>query len=114
MQKFMMIAVLGIAFALSNPAAAACEYPADVTVPDGAKATEAEMNAAAAVVKKYIADMDAYMACLDAEQAALPVEQQTPEAKALHVKRHNAAVDAEDAIAVRFNEQVRAFKAASK
>jgi hypothetical protein len=114
MHRFIMTAVLGIAFAVSNPAAAACDYPADVSVPDGTKATEAEMNAAAAVVKKYIADMDAYMACLDAEQAALPVEQQTPEAKALHVKRHNAAVDAEDAIAARFNDQVKAFKAANK
>ena len=114
MQKFMMTAVLGVAFALSNPAAAACEYPADVALPDGAKATEAEMNAAAAVVKQYIADMDAYMACLDKEQADLPVEEQTPEAKAMHVKRHNAAVDAEEAIAARFNDQVRAYKAANK
>lgn len=72
------------------------------------------MNAAATVVKKYIADMDAYMACLDAEQTALPVEQQTPEAKALHIKRHNAAVDAENALATAFNEQVKAFKAAGK
>ena len=46
MQKFMMTAVLGIAFAVSNPATAACEYPTDVTLPDGAKASEAEMNAA--------------------------------------------------------------------
>jgi hypothetical protein len=114
MQKFIMTAVLGIAFAVAVPAQAACEYPADVALPDGAKATEAEMNAGSAVVKKYIADMDAYMACLDAEQAALPVEQQTPENKALHVKRHNAAVDAEEAIAARFNEQVRAYKAARK
>jgi hypothetical protein len=109
-----MTAVLGVAFAILNPAAAACEYPADVALPDGAKATEAEMNAASGLVKKYIADMDAYMACLDAEQTALPVEQQTPEAKALHVKRHNAAVDAEEAIAGRFNEQIKAYKAASK
>jgi hypothetical protein len=114
MQKFVMTAVLGVAFAVASPAHAACEYPADVALPDGAKATEAEMNAAATVVKKYIADMDAYMACLDTEQAALPVEQQTPESKALHVKRHNAAVDAEEAVAARFNEQVKAFKAASK
>jgi aspartyl-tRNA synthetase len=114
MQKFIMTAVLGVAFAVSTAAQAACEYPADVALPDGAKASEAEMNAAATVVKKYIADMDAYMACLDAEQTALPVEQQTPDTKALHVKRHNAAVDAEDAIAARFNDQVKAFKAAGK
>lgn len=114
MQKFMMTAVLAVAFAVAVPAQAACEYPADVTLPDGAKATEAEMNAGSALVKKYIADMDAYMSCLDAEQAALPVEQQTPENKSLHVKRHNAAVDAEEAMAARFNEQIRAYKAAKK
>ncbi len=114
MQKFMMTAVLGIAFAVSNPAEAACEYPADVALPDGAKSSEAEMNAASGVVKKYIADMDAYMACLDAEEAALPVEQQTPETKAMHIKRHNAAVDAMEATAGRFNEQIKAYKAANK
>jgi polyisoprenoid-binding protein YceI len=114
MHKFMMTAVLGIAFAVSNPAAAACEYPPDVELPDGAKASEAEMNAASAVVKTYIADMDAYMACLDAEEAALPEEEKTPETRAMHVKRHNAAVDAENVIATRFNDQVKAFKAANK
>lgn len=114
MQKFMMTAVLGIAFALSNPAVAACEYPADVALPDGAKSSEAEMNAGAAVVKKYIAEMEGYLACLDAEEAALPVEEQTPETKAMHIKRHNAAVDAMEATAGRFNEQIKAYKAASK
>lgn len=114
MQKFLMTVVLGIAFAVSIPAQAACEYPADVMLPDGAKATEAEMNAGSTVVKKYIADMDAYMACLDAEYAALPVEQQTPENNTLRVKKYNAAVDSEEAIAARFNEQIRAYKAAKK
>lgn len=114
MQKFMLTTALAIAFAVSNPATAACEYPADASLPDGAKASEAEMNAASAVVKKYIADMDVYMACLDAEQAALPVEQQTPETKAMHVKRYNAAVDAEESIAARFNDQIKAYKAARK
>ena len=54
------------------------------------------------------------MACLDAEQAALPVEEQTPETKAMHVKRYNAAVDAEESIAARFNDQIKAYKAARK
>jgi hypothetical protein len=65
-------------------------------------------------VKKYLADMEAYTTCLDSELAALPVEQQTEEAKALHVKRYNAAVDAMEAAANAFNEQLRAFKAAKK
>ena len=104
--------VLSAAFA---PAAqAACEYPADVKIPDGKTATEAEITATSATVKKYLADMEAYTTCLDAEAAALPVEQQTPEAKAMHVKRYNAAVDAMEVTANSFNEQLRAFKAASK
>lgn len=114
MQKFMMTAVLGIAFAVSNPAAAACEYPSDVAMPDGAKASSDEMNAASGVVKKYLAEMEGYLACLDAEEAALPVEQQTTDTKAMHIKRHNAAVDAMDAAAARFNDQIKAYKAANK
>lgn len=95
-------------------AQAACNYPTEVPVPDGRSATEAEMNAAGKAVKQYIADMEAYLTCLDAEQAALPPEQQTEETKAVTVKRHNAAVDAMETMAARYNEQVRAFKAARR
>ena len=66
-------------------------------IPDGKSATQEEITAASAAVKKYLADMEAYTACLDAEVAAVPVEQQTPEVKAMHVKRYNAAVDAMEA-----------------
>ena len=106
------IAILLLAASIAPAAQAACEYPADAKIPDGKTATEADINAASSVVKKYLGDMEAYMACLDAEAAALPVEQQTPETKALHVKRYNAAVDAMEATANSFNEQLRAFKAA--
>lgn len=95
-------------------AQAACNYPTEVPVPDGKAATEAEMNAAGQSVKQYMADMEAYLTCLDAEQAALPPEQQTEESKGLAVKRHNAAVEAMEGMAARFNEQVRAYKAAQR
>lgn len=108
------LALLVLAAALSPAAQAACEYPAQVTIPDGKSATQDEISAASANVKKYLAAMEAYTACLDAEIAALPVEQQTPEAKAMHVKRYNAAVDAMELTANSFNEQLRAFKAAKK
>jgi hypothetical protein len=98
----------------SLAAQAACNYPAEVPVPDGKTATEAEMNAAGQAVKQYMAEMEAYLACLDAEHAALPPEQQTPEAKSLTVKRHNAAVDSMESLAARFNEQVRAYKSARR
>jgi hypothetical protein len=96
------------------PAAQACEYPPDLKIPDGKSATQEEMSAAVTAMKKYQANMEAYRACLDADYAALPAEQQTPDANALHVKRYNAAVDAETAEATAFNDQVRAFKAAKK
>lgn len=95
-------------------ARAACEYPPEIKVPDGATATQEQMAAAQATVKKYLADMETYMNCLDAEAAAVPADQQTPEQQALVVKRHNAAVDAMENVAAQFNAQVKAFKAAAK
>jgi len=114
MRRRYSLALLTLTACLAPAAQAACEYPADVKVPDGKSATQEEITAASAAVKKYLAAMEAYTTCLDAEAAALPVEQQTPEAKSLHVKRYNAAVDAMEATAGAFNEQLRAFKAANK
>jgi hypothetical protein len=109
-----LFVVLFLAASLAPAAEAACEYPADVKIPDGKSATQDDITAASSAVKKYLGDMEAYMACIDADAAALPAEQQTPEAKALHVKRYNAAVDAMEAAANSFNDQLRAFKAANK
>ena len=108
------LALLVLAACLAPAAQAACEYPVNVKIPDGKTATQEEITAASAAVKKYLADMEAYTTCLDAEAAAVPVEQQTPEAKAMHVKRYNAAVDAMELTANSFNEQLRAFKATKK
>jgi hypothetical protein len=107
-----VVLTLGLLSAAS--AGAACEYPSNVKVPDGASATEADIEQAGKDVRRYIADLEAYMACLDAEAAALPADQQTEETKSLHVKRHNAAVDAMEAKAAEFNDQLRAHKAANK
>jgi hypothetical protein len=113
MRNPISIALLLLAFSLT-PVAQACDYPAAVKIPDGKSATQEEITAASATVKKYLADLEAYNACLDAEFAALPVEQQTPEATAMKNKKYNATVDAMDAEALAFNEQLRAFKAANK
>ena len=113
MRSPISIALLILAFSLT-PVAQACDYPPDLKLPDGKSATQEEITTASTTVKKYLADMEAYTACLDAEFAAVPVEQQTPEAKAMHVKKYNAAVDAMEAEAAAFNEQLRAFKAAQK
>lgn len=113
MRAFAPILLAALTLAAAN-VRAACEYPPEVKIPDGAKANQEEMAAAQASVKKYMADMETYMSCLDAEAAAIPADQQTPEQKALVVKRHNAAVDAMENVAAQFNAQVKAFKAAAK
>ena len=93
------LALLILALGLAPLANAACNYPAELQIPDGKSATQEQITAASADVKKYLADLETYTACLDTEAAALPVELQTEEAKALHVKRYNAAVDAMESAA---------------
>jgi hypothetical protein len=112
MTTYTPLALLFLVLSLAPLANAACNYPAELQIPDGKTATQEEISAASANVKKYLADLETYTACLDAEAAALPVELQTEETKALHVKRYNAAVDAMEAAAASFNTQLRAFKAA--
>ena len=101
--------ISGIALIVNSLAFAACPFPKEVSVPDGATATTDEMVEAQARVKQYMAEMEGYLDCLDREEASIS-EKQTPEAKALHVQRHNAAVDAMESVAAQFNEQIRAYK----
>src|SRR5690606_5406058 len=99
---------------LAAPTAwAQCEYPPAVDIPDGTSATKDDMTDARIAVEKYMKDMEGYLECLDQESATLPEEERTPEQRSMHAKRHNAAVDAMEAVAARFNEQVRAFKKAN-
>ncbi|MEZ5565766.1 MAG: hypothetical protein R3F24_09715 [Gammaproteobacteria bacterium] len=107
-----LLALMTLTFGFATASDAACDYPSQVKIPPGKTATEAEITATSATVKKYLADLDAYMKCIDAESAAVPVEEQTDESKALHVKRYNAAVDAMEAAAAAFNTELRAYKAA--
>jgi hypothetical protein len=97
------------AAAVVQTAQATCTYPPEVTVPDGKTATDAEMKAANAAVKDYMAAVEAYLACLDEEEKSLG-EAVTDEQKNVHTARHNAAVDALNAVAARYNEQVQVFK----
>jgi hypothetical protein len=95
-----------------SPLHAVCPYPEEVTVPDGATASSDEMVNGQALVKQFMAEMEDYLDCLDREEATIP-EKQTPEAKVLHVQRHNAAVDAMEKVAAKFNEEIRAYKTAN-
>jgi len=105
-----------LAVASLQVANAACKYPPEVTVPDGNTATKEEMLAANAAMKEYRAKVDEYLACLDEEEKPLPADateaqrQQHEQEHRVLIAKHNAAVDAETALADRYNEQVRAFK----
>jgi hypothetical protein len=109
---------LALAMLLAGAASAECTYPrAPATTPDGATATQDEMVAGMKAVKEYNGQVTAYLSCLDQEMATR-IEAAGPDApadqieqiKAIHTKRHNAAVEELEQHAARFNEQVKTFK----
>jgi hypothetical protein len=112
MRSMALSLVAASALALPQLAAAACSYPAEISIPDGKTASEAEMAAANATVREYMAAVESYLACLDEEEKSLG-DTVTDEQKKVHTAKHNAAVDALNAVAGRYNEQVQAFKKAS-
>ena len=98
-------------------AQAACPYPAAPTaLPDGATASKDDMMAGKAAITKFNQDVEAYNACLDTElQAQLAdaslTEDQKKNLQSMANAKHDAAVDELTALAARFNEQVKAYKA---
>ena len=114
----------GLALTLFMAAAAnaECTYPKEpANTPDGATATQEQMVEGMKSVKEYNGAVTAYLSCLEQEMATR-VEAAGPDApaeqieqiKAIHTKRHNAAVEALEQHAARFNEQVKAFKSREK
>ena len=110
----------GLLFA--GAAGAECVYPkAPAQVPDGATATKDQMVEGMKGVKEYNAAVSEYLTCLENEMNAR-VEAAGPDApadqfeqiKAIHNKRHNAAVEELEAHAARFNEQVKVYKSREK
>lgn len=121
----MMIRILsGLALALLMAAAAnaECTYPKEPSnTPDGATATQEQMVEGMKAVKEYNTQVTTYLGCLEEEmktrvEAAGPdaPAEQIEQIKAIHTKRHNAAVDALEQNAAHFNEQVKTFKARDK
>jgi hypothetical protein len=104
-------------FAAAGVAEATCIYPrAPEQVPDGSTATYEEMAAAQKTVRQFNDDIDSYNSCLDLEMATLEKsgtydENRLAELRAMQAKKNNAAVDEVQALADRFNEQLRIFKA---
>ncbi len=119
------ITVAGTLLAGLLAAAAAnaeCSYPKSPSgLPDGSTATQEEMVGGMKSIKEYNAQVSAYLACLETEmntrlEAAGPdaPADQVEQIKAIHTKRHNAAVEELEANAARFNEQVKVYKAREK
>jgi hypothetical protein len=93
-------------------AAAACDNPAAVAIPDGKASTMDQMLAAQAQVKAYQAAMNEFLACIDSELQA-EGEQAPEDFKSLMVARHNAAVAEMEGVAAAFNDQIKAYRAAN-
>lgn len=109
MRRISQMFILICAMALTQVVFAACPYPENVIVPDGATATTDDMVNGQMRIKQYMAEMEAYLDCLDQEEANLEREP-TEDERALHSQRHNAAVDQMEKVAADFNDEVRAYK----
>ncbi|HKU16301.1 MAG TPA: hypothetical protein VJQ52_18050 [Steroidobacteraceae bacterium] len=113
---------LALAMLMAGAANAECAYPKEPSnLPDGASATQDQMVAGMKAVKEYNSQVTTYLDCLEKEtnervEAAGPdaPAEQIEQIKAIHTKRHNAAVEALEQTAARFNEQVKTFKAREK
>jgi hypothetical protein len=106
-------------FNMTRAAFVACGAPAAPSdVPDGATATREQMVAAHATVKAFDEATTIYTQCLDttAYQAgvqfkAVATSADAAAVSALQIQLHNAAIDRDQALANRFNVQLRRFKA---
>jgi hypothetical protein len=100
---------------------AACTYPqAPQALPIGTQATEAEMKAANTTVKEYRNSVEqVFLPCIDkeTETAISALDSTAPDYEAkkamlvnIQAKRHNAAVEELQALATRWNAEIKAFK----
>ena len=114
-----------LVFALGSAAHAqgTCTYPrAPDSIPDGKTASKEQMVAAKNDVSRYNTDMNAYLDCLKQEiDAATPKDpsklspadkKKSDEQLKILTQKNNAAVDELQALVGRFNEQLKAYKAA--
>ncbi len=98
---------------LAVPAVAECLLPDVPALPEGRVAGRDQMIAASGAVKAYQAALVEYRSCIDAGIAALGEDGDARE-KAQLGSWYDDSIDLEDALATRFNVQVRAYKAAQK
>jgi hypothetical protein len=112
------------ALAVAAQAAAGCSYPkAPDKIPDGTTSTKAEMIAGMTAMRAYNDLIVKYSDCLKGEHDAavakidpsLPQDKkdaQKAELDKILAQKNDAAVDEAQAVTGRFNDQIKAFKAA--
>lgn len=101
--KLCVALVAGIVTSL--PALADCTLPPPPSkIPDGATASKQEMITAMNTLKEYNGDVNVYLKCLDFEAKNSRISETDREQK------NNSAVSQLQAIADKFNQQVRVFK----
>jgi hypothetical protein len=116
-----VLATVPVLLAMSATAEAACVYPqAPQSLPNGNKATEADMKAANAQVKEYSKTVqEVYLPCLEQEKAEAISALDSTDAEyaakkasieSIQAKKHNAALDELQALAARWNGEIKAFK----
>ena len=112
MHKWMLAASFLLAAALARGAeldVSHCRFPEPPSIPDGATASESEMGQAGADVRDFVADIQSSLECLtDTEQSM--GEEISEEQQAQLVAIYNNGVDQMNAVAAKYNEQVRAYK----
>jgi hypothetical protein len=108
-----------VASAVSLPAVAECDDPRWAgTIPDGATASKKAMLETAEAIRQYDDEVNSYASCLALETAyriaaigGRITQEQLRQLRSIENRKRNAAVDALNARADQFNEQVRIYNA---
>jgi hypothetical protein len=103
---------------LASAALRDCPESTAPTIPDGTKASSAQMAAAHAAFQAYDAATNNYTRCVDTAVERIAAQYEATASAAdieslqtFGGKAHNTAIDQEQAVADQFNTQLRAFKA---
>lgn len=103
---------------LASADVAACSLPSAPSLPDADSASLQQMGAARQAFEAYDAATTAYTQCVDAAIERIAKQQGSSASAAdVHSLRtfgttaHNTAIEQEQAVADRFNAQIRAYKA---
>ena len=102
----------------ASSALQACPVSTAPAVPDGATASAEQMAAAHSAFQAYDAATNSYAKCVDSAVARITKQfagvasgSDLQSLNTLGVRAHNTAIEQEQALADRFNEQIRLYKA---